>query len=61
MKFFADFSALCVSHAFTFPNLPSTLKKPKILKLIKRTILLLSIGSKAGVYAHWHLGQAHQT
>lgn len=61
MKFFAAFPALCVSHAFTFPNLPSTLQKPKFLKLIKRRILLLSGRSEAGVYPCWHLGQAHQT
>lgn len=24
-------------------------------------ILLLAVGSEAGVYAYWHLGQAHQT
>lgn len=50
MEFFADFPALCVSHAFRLPSLLSTLKKPKILKLIKRTVILLSIGSEAGVY-----------
>lgn len=32
MKFLADFPALCVSHAFTFPSLTSTLQKPKIFK-----------------------------
>lgn len=36
MKFFADFSALSVSHALPFLGLPSTLLKPKICKANKK-------------------------
>lgn len=36
MKSFAAFPALCVSHAFTFPSLPSTPEKPEIFKANKK-------------------------
>lgn len=60
MKFFADFSALSVSHALPFPGLRVLFKSQRFVKPIKRMILLLSAISEATVYAEWHLGQAHQ-
>lgn len=50
MEFFADLPALCVSRALRPPSLLSTPKKLKILKLVKRAVILLSVGSEAGVY-----------